>query len=53
MDIGIVTSIVMLVTWGIWTFGFDAPGFAHLLLTGGVALLIWRVVKLGSAPGTR
>ncbi len=52
MDIGIVSSVVMLVTWAVWTFGFNAPGFAHLLLTGGVALLIWRVVTRGSAePG--
>ena len=49
MDIGIVTAIVMLVTWGAWTFGFEAPGYAHLLLTGGVALLIWRIVTRGSA----
>jgi hypothetical protein len=49
MDTGIVAAIVMLVTWAAWTFGFDAPGYAHLLLTGGVALLIWRVVDRGSA----
>ena len=49
MDIGIVTAIVMLVTWAAWTFGAGAPGYAHLLLTGGVALLIWRVVTRGSA----
>lgn len=53
MDIGIVSGIVMLVTWGAWTFGFDVPGYAHLLLTGGVALIIWRVVNRGSAPDSR
>ncbi len=53
MDIGIVSGLVMLVTWGVWTFGYDAPGYAHLLLTGGVALIIWRVVNRGSAPDPR
>ncbi|MBI3790972.1 MAG: hypothetical protein HY275_08845 [Gemmatimonadetes bacterium] len=53
MDTGIVAAIVMLVTWAVWTFGFDAPGIAHLLLTVGVALLVWRVVDRGNPRESR
>jgi hypothetical protein len=49
MDAGILAAVVMLAAWATWTFGFDAPGFAHLLLTGGVMLLIWRIVDRGNA----
>ena len=46
MDLGIVLSIAMLIVWAILTFVVnDAPGMTHALLTAGVALLIWRVVK--------
>lgn len=52
MDLGIVLSIVMLVVWAVLTFVVnDAPGVTHALLTAGVALLIWRIVKRGDAPG--
>lgn len=50
MDAGIVIAVVMLVTWAIATFGFEAPGIVHILLTGGVALLIWRIVVRGTTP---
>ena len=46
VDIGLVAAIAMLVIWVIVTFVVnDAPGITHALLTAGVALLIWRVVK--------
>ena len=46
MDIGLLAAILMLVIWAIVTFVInDAPGITHALLTAGVALLIWRVVK--------
>ena len=46
MDLGIVLSLVMLIVWAVLTFIVnDAPGITHALLTGGLALLIWRVVK--------
>ncbi|HET7583891.1 MAG TPA: hypothetical protein VFK13_03235 [Gemmatimonadaceae bacterium] len=41
-------AIIMLVGWGIWTFGFEAPGWVHLLLTLGVFFLIWHVVLRGT-----
>jgi threonine/homoserine/homoserine lactone efflux protein len=51
MDLGIVLSIAMLIVWAVLTFVVnDAPGMTHALLTAGVALLIWRVVKR-SEPG--
>ena len=37
-------ATLMLVGWGIWTFAGDAPGWAHVLLTAGVFLLIWGIV---------
>jgi hypothetical protein len=37
--------------WAILTFVVnDAPGITHALLTAGVALLIWRIVKRSSSP---
>jgi threonine/homoserine/homoserine lactone efflux protein len=50
MDIGLVLAIVMLVVWGVLTFIVnDAPGMTHALLTAGVALLVWRIVKRTNA----
>ena len=50
MDLGLVVAILMLVVWAVLTFIVnDAPGMTHALLTAGVALLIWRVVKRSSA----
>ena len=47
-------SIVMLVVWAVWTYGFDpAPGWVHLLLTGGVFLLIWAIVARRELAGDR
>jgi len=46
IDVGLITAILMLVIWAIVTFVInDAPGITHALLTAGVALLIWRIVK--------
>ncbi|HYC52038.1 MAG TPA: hypothetical protein VEB19_13070 [Gemmatimonadaceae bacterium] len=51
MDIGLLVAILMLVVWAVLTFIVnDAPGMTHALLTAGVALLIWRVVKRTNAP---
>lgn len=50
MDPGLIVAIVMLVVWAVLTFVVnDAPGMTHALLTAGVALLIWRIVKRGSS----
>ncbi|MGI9089966.1 MAG: hypothetical protein ACR2GG_02545 [Gemmatimonadaceae bacterium] len=50
MDLGIITAIVILIGWGVWTFAFHAPGWAHLFLTVGMFLLIYRIVVRGT-PG--
>lgn len=49
MDLGLIAAVVMLVVWAVLTFVVnDAPGMTHALLTAGVALLIWRIVKRSS-----
>jgi threonine/homoserine/homoserine lactone efflux protein len=51
MDLGMIAAIAMLVVWAVLTFVVnDAPGITHALLTAGVALLIWRIVKRSSSP---
>jgi len=51
MDLGIIAALAMLIVWAVLTFIVnDAPGMTHALLTVGVALLIWRIVKRGSPP---
>lgn len=52
MDLGILAALAVLIIWAIWTFAFHAPGFAHILLTAGVFLLIYRIVARGT-PGYR
>jgi hypothetical protein len=48
MDLGLIAAIVMLVVWAVLTFVVnDVPGVTHALLTAGVSLLIWRIVKRG------
>lgn len=44
MDAGLFGAIVMLVVWVVGTFFYDAPGWINLFLSGGVFLLIWRIV---------
>ena len=53
MDIGIIAAIAMLVVWAAATLLFTAPGWVHLLLTVGVFLLVWRIVKLGDRRAPR
>lgn len=46
MDLGIIAAVLMLIVWGVVTFVVnDAPGVTHALLTAGLFVLIWRVVK--------
>ena len=53
MDPWAIIAIMMLVIWAVITFIVnDAPGITHALLTAGVALLIWRIVKRGE-PAAR
>ncbi|MCC6429426.1 MAG: hypothetical protein IT354_00870 [Gemmatimonadaceae bacterium] len=51
MDRYIIASVVMLAVWAGLTFLTDAPGAVHLLLTGGVFLLIWRIVARDTPSG--
>jgi hypothetical protein len=53
MDLGMLAAIAMLVVWAAGTMFFEAPGWIHLLLTVGVFLLVWRVVKRGTTKGRR
>jgi len=53
MDIGLIAAVLMLVVWAIVTFVInDAPGVTHALLTAGIALLIWRIVKRSESKGS-
>jgi hypothetical protein len=51
MDLGMLAAIAMLVVWAAGTVFFEAPGWIHLLLTAGVFLLVWRVLRRGAAKG--
>lgn len=48
MDPGIVVAALVLVIWGVWTFAYNAPGWAHILLTLGVFLLFYRIAVRGT-----
>jgi uncharacterized membrane protein len=48
MDIGIIAAIAMLIIWAVVTFMTSAPGWIHILLTMGMALLIYRIVVRGT-----
>jgi hypothetical protein len=50
MDLGIIAAIVMLIVWAVGALMFDAPGWIHALLMGGVFLLIYRIVVRGTPP---
>ena len=51
MDFSLLAGIVMLLAWGVTTYTTDAPGWIHLLLTGGVFLIIWRIVARDTPAG--
>jgi hypothetical protein len=51
MDLSLLAGIVMLVVWGGVTYTTEAPGWIHLLLTGGVFLIIWRIVVRDTPSG--
>jgi hypothetical protein len=52
MDPALFGAIVMLVVWAAGTFFFDAPGWINLLLSGGMFVLIWRIVVRNAAKST-
>ncbi len=45
-----LAAVAMLAVWAAGTFFFDAPGWIHILLTGGVSLLIWSIVRKAERP---
>ncbi len=51
MDFYLLAGIAMLVAWGGITYTTDAPGWIHLMLTGGVFLIIWRIVARDTPSG--
>lgn len=51
MDFYMLAGIAMLVAWGGITYTTDAPGWIHLMLTGGVFLIIWRIVVRDTPSG--
>ena len=53
MDLYIVGAVLMLVAWAAVTLTSNASGWMNLLLTGGVFLLIWRIVSRSTPPGPK
>ena len=53
MDGYLIAAVVILIAWAGITITTDAPGWIHLLLTGGIFVLIWRIVKRGTPSGPR
>ena len=51
MDRYIIAAVIMLIVWAFVTFTTEAPGAIHLLLTGGMFLLIYRIVIRGTPSG--
>lgn len=45
----IAIAVALLIVWGAGTW-FEAPGWIHILLTGGIFLLVWRIVTKGRPP---
>ncbi|MEO7362799.1 MAG: hypothetical protein ABI120_20880 [Gemmatimonadaceae bacterium] len=53
MDIYIAGAVALLLAWLGLITTTDAPGWVHLLLTGGMFLLIWRIVVRGTPAGPK
>lgn len=53
MDIWIAGAVALLVAWVALVFTTEAAGWVHLMLTGGLFLLIWRIVARGTPSGPR
>ena len=43
--LAIPIAIIVLALWAIGTFYFEAPGWFHGLLTGGIFLLLWGIIS--------
>jgi hypothetical protein len=53
MDIWIAGAVALLVAWAAMVLTTEAAGWVHLMLTGGLFLLIWRIVVRGTPSGPR
>jgi hypothetical protein len=53
VKIAIPLAIIVLILWGVGTFYFDAPGWFHGLLTGGIFLLLWGIVSRPQPVGKK
>ncbi len=51
MDLGIIGSIALLAAWAAGTWLAEPPGWYHGLLTAGVFLLIWSIVRRDARRG--
>ena len=51
MDRWIAGAVAILLVWVVLVFTTEAAGWVHLLLTGGVFLLIWRIVARDTPSG--
>jgi hypothetical protein len=52
-DLGLILSILILIAWAVGALLYDGPGWIHILLTGGVGLLIWRIVATSDSSVRR
>ena len=48
--LAIPVGVLMLLAWAISILTIETPGWMHLLLTLGVFLVIWGIVRRGSRP---
>ena len=48
--LAIPIGVLMLLFWTVSILTIETPGWMHLLLTLGVFLVIWGVVRRGSPP---
>ena len=48
MDIYLIGALLMILTWAGIIVTTEAAGWTHLLLTFGLAILIWRIVARGT-----
>lgn len=48
--LAIPVGVLMLVVWAVSILTIETPGWMHLLLTLGVFLVIWGVVRRGTPP---
>ena len=51
MNFSLLSGIVLLIAWGGITYTTDAPGWIHLMLTGGVFLVMWSIVVRDTPAG--